>query len=103
MTPLNEMPQVPLQLSAEHSSPAGENRVTIHLHNPSEHIGFFERAMITSAKDGDELLPVEYDNNYVTVFPGETAEISGLLPQSAKPAWIRLDGYDTPQTAVAIK
>jgi exo-1,4-beta-D-glucosaminidase len=103
MTPLNTMPQVPLDLSAAHSSSPGENRVTIRLHNPSEHIGFFERAVITDAKDGDELLPLEYDNNYVTVFPGETVEIRGLLPQAAKAAWVRLDGYDTPQTAVAIK
>jgi exo-1,4-beta-D-glucosaminidase len=103
MTPLNSLPPVPLELSATHSPSIGETRVTIRLHNPSEHIGFFERAMITDAKDGDELLPIEYDNNYLTVFPGETVEISGLLPQSAKPTWVRLDGYDTPQSAVAIK
>jgi exo-1,4-beta-D-glucosaminidase len=103
MTPLNSLPQVPLELSAKHSSSTGETRITIRLHNPSEHIGFFERAIITDAKDGDELLPIEYENNYLTVFPGETAEISGLLPQSAKPTWVRLDGYDTPQTAVAIQ
>jgi exo-1,4-beta-D-glucosaminidase len=103
MTSLNTMPQVPLELSAKRSSPAGENRITIRLHNPSEHIAFFERASITDAKDGDELLPIEYDNNYVTVFPGETVEVRGVLPQSARAAWVRLDGYDTPQTAVAIK
>jgi hypothetical protein len=85
------------------SSSTGEDRVTIRLHNPSEHIGFFERAAIISAYYGDELLPVKYENNYVTVFPGETIEIKGLLPQSAKATWVRLDGYDTPQTALAIK
>lgn len=103
MTPLNTMPQVPLELSAEHSSSAGENRVTIRLHNPSEHIAFFERAEITSAKDGDELLPIEYNDNYVTVFPGETVVIRGVLPQIAKAAWVRLDGYDTPRTVIPIK
>ena len=103
MTPLNTMPQVRLELSAKHSSPAGENRVTIRLHNPSEHVGFFERAVITSAKDGDELLPIAYDNNYVTIFSGETVEIRGLLPKSARAGWVRLDGYDTPQTIVAIE
>jgi exo-1,4-beta-D-glucosaminidase len=103
MTSLNTMPQVPLELSAKRSSPAGDDRITIRLHNPSEHIAFFERAVITDAKDGDELLPIEYDNNYVTVFPGETVEVRGVLPQSARAAWVRLDGYDTPQTAVAIK
>jgi exo-1,4-beta-D-glucosaminidase len=103
MTSLNAMPQVPLELRAQHSPAAGEARVTIRLHNPSEHIAFFERAVITDAKDGEELLPIEYDNNYVTVFPGETVEIHGLPPQSAKAAWVKLDGYDTPQTAVVIK
>ena len=103
MTPLNTMAQVPLELTAKHSSSSGENRVAIRLHNPTEHIGFFERAVISDAKDGDELLPLEYDNNYVTVFPGETVEIRGLISQSAKPGWVRLEGYNTPQTAVAIK
>jgi exo-1,4-beta-D-glucosaminidase len=103
MTSLNTMSQVPLELSAKLSSAAGENRVTIRLHNPSERIGFFERAVTTDSKDGEELLPTEYDNNYVTVFPGETVEIKSLLPQSAKPAWVRLDGYNTPQTATAIQ
>jgi exo-1,4-beta-D-glucosaminidase len=103
MTPLNTMARVPLELTAKHSSSSGENRVTIRMHNPTEHIGFFERAVISDAKDGDELLPLEYDNNYVTVFPGETVEIRGLISQSAKPSWVRLEGYNTPQTAVAIK
>lgn len=103
MTPLNTMPQVPLELSARHSSSAGENSVTIRLHNPSEHIAFFERATITGARDGDELLPIEYNDNYVTVFPGETVEIRGLLPEPLKAAWVRLDGYDTPQTVIPIK
>jgi len=50
---------VPLELRAQHSPAAGEARVTIRLHNPSEHIAFFERAVITDAKDGEELLPIE--------------------------------------------
>jgi len=103
MTALNDMPKVPLELSATRSSSAGEDRIAIRVHNPSEHIGFFERAVITDSTNGDELLPIEYDNNYITVFPGETVEIHGVLPHSAKAAWVKLDGYDTPQTAVAIK
>jgi exo-1,4-beta-D-glucosaminidase len=103
MTALNTMPQVPLELGATRSSSAGEDRIAIRVHNPSEHIGFFERAVITDSKDGDELLPIEYDNNYVTVFPRETVETHGVLPHSAKAAWVKLEGYDTPPTAVAIK
>ena len=103
MTSLNTMPQVPLEVDAKQLSSAGEVHITVRLRNRSEHIAFFERAVITSAKDGDELLPIEYDNNYVTIFPGETVEIRGQLPQSAKAGWVKLEGYDTPPTVVAIK
>jgi exo-1,4-beta-D-glucosaminidase len=103
MTVLNAMPQVPLEVSAELHSSGGKNRVTIRMHNPSGNVGFFERAEITSDRDGDELLPIEYDNNYVTVFPGETLEIEGVLPQLAKPRWVRLEGYNTPPDVAQIK
>ena len=100
MRALNTMPQVPLEVSAQKSL---ADLVTIRLHNASEHIAFFERATITSEKDGDELLPLLYDDNYVTVFPGETIEIHGHLAQSVRAAWVKLEGFNTPFSAVAIK
>ncbi len=104
MTALNSMPQAPLDLSAKQTSAGGANRITIRLHNATEYVAFFERAEITSEQDGDEILPIEYDDNYVTVFPGETAEIHGVVSQSDKtPAWVRVEGYNTPRIAVAIK
>jgi exo-1,4-beta-D-glucosaminidase len=104
MTALNSMPQVPLELSAKQTSVAGANRVAIRLHNATEHVAFFERAEITPDRDGDEILPIEYDDNYVTVFPGETVVIHGVIPQSGKtPAWVSLEGYNTPRITVAIK
>ncbi len=46
--------------------------------------------------DGDELLPIQYDDNYVTAFPGETVEIHGVVQRSAGLAsWIKLEGYNT--------
>jgi exo-1,4-beta-D-glucosaminidase len=103
MTSLNTMPQAPLTISAASHSSGGNKRVAIRLHNPSEYVGFFERAEITSDRAGDELLPIEYDNNYVTVFPGETVDIEGVLPLSAKAGWVRLEGYNTPQVVTPIK
>ena len=103
LTALNTMPEVPLELTAEHSIAGSETSVTIRLHNPSQHIAYFERAEITSEREGDEILPIEYDDNYVTVFPGETVVIHGVIPQSGRtPAWVRLEGYNTPRITVAI-
>jgi exo-1,4-beta-D-glucosaminidase len=79
------------------------SHVTIRLHNTSGHIAFFERATISAKRDGDEILPIQYDDNYITVFPGETAEIRGTFWNGAKPRWVKLEGYNTPATVVRIK
>jgi exo-1,4-beta-D-glucosaminidase len=103
MTALNNMPPVALEIGATQTKVGDESHVTIRLHNPSEHIAFFERATISSERDGNEILPIQYDDNYITVFPGENAEIHGTVPKGAESRWIRLEGYNTPATVVPIK
>jgi exo-1,4-beta-D-glucosaminidase len=80
----------------------GASHVSIRLKNPTGHVAFFERATVSAARDGDEILPIQYDDNYITVFPGETAEIHAVLPQGAKAGWVRVEGYNTSATAVHI-
>ena len=103
MTALNTMPPVTVETGATKTRIGKENHVTIRLHNPSGHIAFFERATISTARDGNEILPIQYDDNYITVFPGETAEIHGTVSMDAKPRWVKLEGYNTPATSVPIK
>ena len=103
MTALNTMPQVKLEVSAERTVVYSEKLVIIRLHNPSEHIAFFERASICSTRDGNEILPIEYDDNYVTVFPGETVEIRGTVSKDVDPRWVQLEGYNTPAISAQIE
>jgi exo-1,4-beta-D-glucosaminidase len=63
------------------------------------------RVEITGGKDGNEILPVTYDNNYVTVFPGETVSIHGKFANSdragARP-WLRVAGVNAPKELAPI-
>jgi exo-1,4-beta-D-glucosaminidase len=104
MTALNYLNKVPLGVTAERATNgAGEDTVTIRLHNPTGKVAFFERAEVTATKDGDEILPVEYDDNYVTVFPGETVELHASVPSPLVTAnWVRVTGYNTPPVVVPI-
>jgi exo-1,4-beta-D-glucosaminidase len=102
MTGLNSMAQVPLDVTAFRSPNPGDNRVTIRLHNPSQQVGFFERAELTSTPDGDEILPIEYSDNYVTVFGGETVELQGQAWTGVAANWVRVTGYNTPPVLVAV-
>jgi exo-1,4-beta-D-glucosaminidase len=103
MTALNTMPRVQLELSAEQTVTDSERHVAIRLHNRSEHIAFFERATVTATQDSNEILPIRYDDNYITVYPGETAEIHAALSKSAEPRWVRLEGYNTPASSAQIE
>jgi exo-1,4-beta-D-glucosaminidase len=102
MTALNSMTPVPLDVSASRSVDPGDNRVKIRLHNPSQRVAFFERAELTPTPEGDEILPVEYSDNYVTVFPGETVELQGQAWTGVTPNWVRVTGYNTPPQLVPI-
>jgi exo-1,4-beta-D-glucosaminidase len=103
MTPLNTMPRAPLDVSAHRTAADGRPGVTVRLSNNTGRVAFFERAEILSNHDGDEILPVEYSDNYVTVFPGESVELRATLPDSAADAnWVRVQGYNTPPTVVAV-
>ena len=54
--------------------------------------------------DGDEILPIEYSDNYVTVFPGETVEVHGVIPATGPRAnWVRVTGYNTAPVVVAVE
>lgn len=99
MTALNYMLSVPLDVTAQ----SADGSVVVRLHNPTHNVAFFERAEVLSSRDGDEMLPMEYDDNYVTVFPGETVEIRGTIPGKALSApWVRVTGYNTSPITVPV-
>jgi exo-1,4-beta-D-glucosaminidase len=106
MTPLNSMAKVPLEVTAQHTAgPSGNggNGISIRLRNPTPYVAFFERAEITATHDGDEIVPIEYDDNYVTVFPGETAEIHGVVPPGGQtPHFVKVSGYNSLPAVVPI-
>jgi exo-1,4-beta-D-glucosaminidase len=102
MTALNTMTKVPLVVTASKTAGPGDNRVTIRLHNPSQQVAFFERPELISTPEDDEILPVEYSDNYVTVFPGETVEVQGQPWTGAAANWVRVSGYNTPPQLVAV-
>jgi exo-1,4-beta-D-glucosaminidase len=104
MTALNYMTRVPLDVSATRATNgAGQNVVDIRLRNATTQVAFFERAEVTSTRDGDEILPIEYSDNYVTVFPGETVDLEAVVPSPLATAnFVRVTGYNTPAVAAPI-
>jgi exo-1,4-beta-D-glucosaminidase len=103
MTALNDLPPVALEATASETKTGQDHHVTIRLRNTSNRIAFFERVSLRADRDGDEILPVEYDDNYITVFPGETEELHGTTWKGPEPKWITLEGYNTRAVSIPVR
>jgi hypothetical protein len=57
--------------------------------NPTHHIAFFVQLALTRDSNGAEILPVVWDDNYISLLPGEsrdiTARFAATAAGSAKP------------------
>jgi exo-1,4-beta-D-glucosaminidase len=75
-TALAQLPQVTLKIHNRSSRRGAQGISTVRLENPSHAIAFFVRLKVTKGKGGDEVLPVMWQDNYVSLLPGEKREIS---------------------------
>ena len=106
LSALNTMPAARVGVSGAYEEVDGETHAHISLRNKSEHVAFFVRTEITMDSDGGEVLPIRYDDNYITVFPRETRTMDAVFLSSLlaghKPA-LRLEGYDVPKQVVPLR
>jgi exo-1,4-beta-D-glucosaminidase len=104
--PLRSMAKVKLDVEASLRKSPEESEVAVSLRNPTGHVAFFVRAEITAGRDGNEILPITFDNNYVTVFPGETVVVHGHIEKAdmrRDQPWLRVEGVNAPKVLAAIR
>jgi exo-1,4-beta-D-glucosaminidase len=98
LSALDTMPRSEVTASTKISSEKkGEGTARITLTNRSNHVAFFLRAEITKGADGEEVLPISYDDNYITLYPHETRTLVATFAISAlegRPAALRVEGYN---------
>ena len=97
MTALNTMPSARVALAGTYEDVNGETHAHIKISNNSKRIAFFLRAEMSAEASGNEILPIRYDDNYITVFPNESRTIEALVDTSLltghKPI-LKLAGYN---------
>ncbi len=75
-TALSQLPKVKLKV-ADHTEHKGEEAIThVTLDNPSKSLAFFVRLKVNKGKGGDEILPVIWQDNYISLLPGEKREVT---------------------------
>jgi exo-1,4-beta-D-glucosaminidase len=97
-TSLAQMPKVKLDLTVRDERGYDGNAVTrVMVENPTKAIAFFVRLKLERGNGGEEILPVVWQDNYISLLPGEKREITATYRASslgsAKPA-IEVSGWN---------
>jgi exo-1,4-beta-D-glucosaminidase len=96
-TALAQLPKVKLKVT-QHTELKGEDSITrVTIENPSNNLAFFVRLKLDKGVKGEEILPVVWEDNYISLLPGEKREVSATYRASelgsAKPA-IEISGWN---------
>jgi exo-1,4-beta-D-glucosaminidase len=105
LTALNHMGPVQVKVGGTLASNGDERTVTTTLTNSSNHIAFFVRVEVTAAQGGEEVLPITYDDNYITLFPHDSRTITAKIQASeltGKSPALRIEGYNVPRQIVSL-
>ena len=105
-TALNTMPRAEADISGKLTRAGDELRAVITITNPTGQVAFFMRAEVTKGLGGEELLPITYEDNYLTLFPGDSRKVwarfrredlEGLEP------YLRLEGFNISPRSAAMR
>jgi exo-1,4-beta-D-glucosaminidase len=96
-TAISQLPKVKLKYT-DHTERKGEDSVThLTIENPSKNLAFFVRLKVDKGPKGEEILPIVWEDNYISLVPGEKREITATYRTSelgaAKPV-VEVGGWN---------
>jgi exo-1,4-beta-D-glucosaminidase len=102
-TALRSMRAAEVSTTARFSSSDGTETARVTLRNAGASIAFFTRLQVTG-RDGEEVLPVLWEDNYVSLLPGETRVVSAtyhLRDLGRGPPQVIVSGWNVRRTVAA--
>ncbi|MBN9349103.1 MAG: hypothetical protein J0H55_00320 [Chitinophagaceae bacterium] len=79
LTMLQTLPDVALQVSRSVKEEGGNTTATIRIKNPSRHLAFMIYLDLKKKKTDASVLPVFWNDNFITLLPGEERVINGYV------------------------
>ncbi|HWW74966.1 MAG TPA: glycoside hydrolase family 2 protein, partial [Pyrinomonadaceae bacterium] len=100
-TQLKSLPAVALNASARIVRRGDEEVARVTLENAGRQLAFFVRLQIQRGRGGEEVLPVVWQDNYLSLLPGERREVTARYRvrdlQGARPS-LAVGGWNVPLT-----
>ncbi len=81
-TAISQLPKVKLSVTPHTESDGPESLTHVTLENPSKSLAFFVRLKVAKGQNGEEILPVLWEDNYISLLPGEKREVTATYRTS---------------------
>jgi exo-1,4-beta-D-glucosaminidase len=97
LTALRSLPPAEVEASARFATTGDQGRAYVRLENASDGMAFFVHASVRAGEDGDEVLPVLWSDNDVTLAPGESVDLTAEYAAGAlgaAPPVVRVEGWN---------
>lgn len=105
LSQLNSLPSVRLEAKANMRRGPNGTEVHVRLRNPTQDLAMQVHLSVVEAQNGSEILPVYWDDNYVSLMPGETRLIVARYRGAASKGHLQLDvdGWNIDRQALPVK
>ena len=81
---LNELPQTTLEVKHQFIQLGKKSLIKVTLHNSSNHLAFMAYLQVKNLNTNDYVLPIFWDENYISLLPGESRSITGYFYSNTK-------------------
>jgi hypothetical protein len=82
LTDLSKLKSVDPVIADQTDETGKEYHIAVTLENPSNKLSFFNRLYISREVGGEEVLPVFWDNNFVSLLPGEKVTLHAVVSKA---------------------
>jgi exo-1,4-beta-D-glucosaminidase len=96
LSQLNQLRKVRLDVTASFLRRGKSEDVRVEIKNPAKELAFQIRLALVDAESGDEVLPVLWENNYVSLLPDESRTLLAhyASPTPARPLRLEVNGWN---------
>jgi exo-1,4-beta-D-glucosaminidase len=106
LTSLNSLEQVKPEVHASAERKGSKVIVHVGLQNASKSLAFMTHLAIAKGKGGDDVAPILWSDNYVSMLPKETRELTGTFDASeleGKAPFLEVDGWNITPGSVPLR
>jgi beta-galactosidase/beta-glucuronidase len=102
---MSHLPQTLVTATASATHSNGELLVHVHLQNSGSTVAFANKLTLENGADDSRILPAYYSDNYVSLLPGEAADVTIAAPESQVHggAKLGLRGWNAATTSVSVQ